>query len=73
VEAVEYQGTYVKVTLAGATGEEFIVNEPDSIYFAHRVEGGDTVLAEWKTDSVHILQSDRAAGGAAQPYAEAMG
>jgi len=72
VEAVEYQGTYVKVTLAGATGEEFIVNEPDSVFFANRVEMGDTVLAEWKPEHVHLLQPDRAEGSAAQPYADAV-
>jgi putative spermidine/putrescine transport system ATP-binding protein len=70
VEAVEYQGTYVKVTLAGATDEEFIINEPDALYFANRVEMGDQVIAEWNVDDVHLLQPDRAAGSAAQPYAE---
>jgi putative spermidine/putrescine transport system ATP-binding protein len=72
VEAVEYQGTYVRVTLVGATGEEFIVNEPDSVFFANRVESGDLVIAEWSPEHVHLLQPDRAAGGEAKPYAEAV-
>jgi putative spermidine/putrescine transport system ATP-binding protein len=73
VEAVEYQGTYVKVTLAGATDEEFIVNEPDSVFFANRCDAGDQVIAEWSVEHIHLLQPDRAEGGAAQPYAEAAG
>jgi putative spermidine/putrescine transport system ATP-binding protein len=71
VEVVEYQGAYVKVTLAGATNEEFIVNEPDAVFFKNRVGSGDPVIAEWSAAHVHLLQPDRASGGAAQPYAEA--
>jgi putative spermidine/putrescine transport system ATP-binding protein len=71
VEAVEYQGTYVKVTLTGATDEEFIVNEPEAVFFAHRVAAGDPVVAHWNVGDIHLLEQDRAAGGTAQPYAEA--
>ncbi len=73
VEAVEYQGAYVKVTLAGATDDEFIVNEPDAVFFANRVGSGDPVIAEWNAAHVHLLQPDRAEGASAQPYAEAEG
>jgi putative spermidine/putrescine transport system ATP-binding protein len=71
VEAVEYQGTYVKVTLSGATEGEFIVNEPEASYFADPVGPGDAVIAHWSPDHIHPLEPDRASGGAAQPYAEA--
>ena len=71
VEGVEYQGAFVKITLSGATEDEFIVNEPDASFFAHRVDIGDEVVAHWSVDNVHLLEPDRAAGGAAQPYAEA--
>jgi putative spermidine/putrescine transport system ATP-binding protein len=70
VEAVEYQGTFVKVTLADASGEEFLVNEPEAMFFANRVESGDLVVASWRTADVHLLEPDRAAGAAARPYAE---
>jgi putative spermidine/putrescine transport system ATP-binding protein len=70
VEAVEYQGTYVKVTLTGATDEEFIVNEPEAVFFANRVESGDRVIAHWSAADVHVLERDRAAGAAGRPYAE---
>ena len=71
VEAVEYQGTYVKVTIAGASGEEFIVNEPDSDYIHRPVEAGDPILATWEPVSARLLDADRVATGAAKPYAEA--
>jgi len=71
VEAVEYQGTFVKVTLSGASDEEFIVNESEAAYFAEPLQRGDEIAASWSADQVHLLELDRAAGGAAQPYAEA--
>ena len=71
VEAVEYQGTYVKVTLAGASGEEFIVNEPDGDFVQSPVEAGDPIVATWEPASARLLDADRAAAGGAQPYAEA--
>jgi hypothetical protein len=33
VRAIEYQGTWVKITLEGASGEEFVVNMPDTEFF----------------------------------------
>jgi putative spermidine/putrescine transport system ATP-binding protein len=71
VEAVEYQGTFVKVTLTDASEEEFIVHEPESSFFASPVSRGDRAIAYWAAEHVHPLEPDRAAGGAAQPYAEA--
>ncbi|MEK0082164.1 ABC transporter ATP-binding protein [Benzoatithermus flavus] len=72
VEAVEYQGTFVKVTLADASEEEFIVHEPEAAFFASPVSRGDHAIAYWSAEHVHPLEPDRAAGGAArQPYAEA--
>jgi putative spermidine/putrescine transport system ATP-binding protein len=73
VEGIEYQGTFVKITLAGATEGEFIVNEPDASYFAHPLALGDTATARWRAADVHLLEPDRADGGTAQPYAEAEG
>jgi putative spermidine/putrescine transport system ATP-binding protein len=71
VEAVEYQGTFVKVTLSGASAEEFIVHEPEAAFFAQPVGRGDRVLAYWPADQVRRLEADRASGGTAQPYADA--
>ncbi len=63
VEAVEYQGSFVKVTLATATGEEFLVNEPEAAFFASPVARGDRALASWQPDQVHLLEPDRAGAG----------
>ncbi|HEX6010682.1 MAG TPA: ABC transporter ATP-binding protein, partial [Geminicoccaceae bacterium] len=71
VEAVEYQGTFVKVTLGGASAEEFIVHEPEAAFFAHPVGRGDQAIASWSADQVRRLEPDRAPGDAVRPYAEA--
>jgi putative spermidine/putrescine transport system ATP-binding protein len=73
VEAVEYQGTHVKVTLGGATEGEFIANEAEGTFFADPLEIGDRLIAHWSARHLHLLEPDRAEGGAAQPYAEADG
>ncbi|MCP4309547.1 MAG: TOBE domain-containing protein, partial [bacterium] len=69
VQTVEYQGVYFKVTLDPVGGEEFIVIEPEATYFAHPIDTGDSVVASWRTDQVHLLEPDYAEGGN-QPYGE---
>jgi len=69
VETVEYQGLYFKVTLAKLAGEEFIAMEQEATFFAHPINAGDTTVASWQTDAVHLLEVDRGAGGI-QPYSE---
>jgi putative spermidine/putrescine transport system ATP-binding protein len=70
VDTVEYQGIYFKVTVSRVAGEEFIVIEQESAFFAHPVAPGDAIVASWRTEHVRPLEADRAAIGAAQPYAE---
>jgi putative spermidine/putrescine transport system ATP-binding protein len=53
VEATEYQGSYVKVTVD--TGAEFVANVADNVYDAEPVERGDAVLVKWDTADVHVL------------------
>jgi putative spermidine/putrescine transport system ATP-binding protein len=67
VRAIEYQGTWVKVTLEGATREDFVVNLPDTEFFADPVNPGDTVWAYWKPLDVHPLVGG--AGRTDRPYA----
>ena len=57
VRAVEYQGTYVKVTLdlPGADGEEFVAYMEDGAYFGDPVLPGQTVVGSWQVDQVHVL------------------
>ena len=66
VAAIEYQGTWLKITIEDACGEEFVVNVPDGIFFADPVSVGDPVLAQWDAEEVHFL-----AGGAKAPSATA--
>jgi putative spermidine/putrescine transport system ATP-binding protein len=67
VRAIEYQGTWVKVTLVDASGEDFVVNLPDSDFFADPVKSGDIVWARWKATDVHPLIGG--AGRSDRPYA----
>jgi putative spermidine/putrescine transport system ATP-binding protein len=67
VRAIEYQGTWVKVTLEGATSEDFVVNLSDTEFFADPVNPGDTVWAYWKPPDVHPLVGG--AGRTDRPYA----
>ena len=67
VRAIEYQGTWVKLTLEGARGEDFVVNLPDTEFFADTVNPGDSVRAYWKPLDVHPLVGG--AGRTDRPYA----
>ena len=67
VRAVEYQGGWVKVTIAGATPEDFVVNMLDDRFFADPLDPGDAVIAHWPAAEVHVLVHGTAA--AAAPYA----
>jgi len=62
VSALEYQGSWLKITIEDAGGEDFVVNEADSIFFATPVEVGDTVSASWAPEEVHYLSTAIAAG-----------
>ncbi len=66
VDATEYQGSYVKVTINTAGGV-FVANVSDRAYFAEPVDTGDKVVASWSTEDVHIL-SKVDTGVAGDPY-----
>ena len=55
VHAIEYQGSYVKVTIDLSSPEEFVANVPEDTYFADPMEIGDPVLAGWTPRNVHVL------------------
>ena len=57
VAAVEYQGTWLKITLEEACGEEFVANLPDSVFFADPLKVGDSALAQWNADQIHVLEA----------------
>jgi putative spermidine/putrescine transport system ATP-binding protein len=61
VHAIEYQGSYVKVTIDVPGSEQFVVYLADHIFFATPLDIGDPVLARWATEDVHLLTGDSAA------------
>ena len=66
VAGIEYQGTWLKITLEDACSEEFVVNLPDSLFFADPLTIGAPVLAQWNKEHVHFLASgSRPSRGAA--------
>ncbi len=56
VAGLEYQGTWLKVTIEGACSEEFVVNMPDEIFFADPLTIGDPVVARWTAERIHFLE-----------------
>jgi putative spermidine/putrescine transport system ATP-binding protein len=64
VSAMEYQGSWLKITIENASSEDFVVNESDSRFFAHPVAIGDAVSASWRPEEVHFLTTgeERVAG-----------
>jgi putative spermidine/putrescine transport system ATP-binding protein len=67
VQAIEYQGSYVKVTIHRSGHEDVIAHVPDRGFFPMQVQMGDRVVARWSVADVHIL---RAVG--ARPYDQAL-
>jgi putative spermidine/putrescine transport system ATP-binding protein len=73
VYAIEYQGTFVKVTLHTAFGEEFVANVADAEFFQNPVDSGQQVAVRWSADEVHLLTADlgREVSAAVGPYQQA--
>jgi putative spermidine/putrescine transport system ATP-binding protein len=68
VRGTEYQGSWVKLTLEGVGAEDFVINLPDSEFFAKPAKTGDTVHARWAASEVHVLAGG--AGRSDRPYAK---
>ncbi|MBV8871090.1 MAG: ABC transporter ATP-binding protein [Acetobacteraceae bacterium] len=67
VEATEYQGSYIKVTINAGLPHAFVANVSDVAYAVDRVVVGDAVLASWQPEHVHVL-SKPDLGDAGLPY-----
>jgi putative spermidine/putrescine transport system ATP-binding protein len=61
VHTLEYQGSYVKVTLEVPGGEEFVAHVLDQDFFRDPLEIGDRVLARWSATHMHLLDGKGAA------------
>jgi putative spermidine/putrescine transport system ATP-binding protein len=68
VRAIEYQGSWVKLTLEGVSAEDFVINLSDSEFFAKPVKAGEIVHARWRAADVHVLEGG--AGRSDRPYAK---
>jgi putative spermidine/putrescine transport system ATP-binding protein len=68
VRAVEYQGTYVKVTLtlpgAQSSGDDFVAYVEEGAYFRDPLLPGQEVVASWRLDEIHVLTDGTGAGSA---------
>ncbi len=64
VAGIEYQGTWLKVSIEDAGAEGFVANVPDSEFFADPLTIGDPVIARWEAEQLHYLvaTSGRPAG-----------
>jgi putative spermidine/putrescine transport system ATP-binding protein len=69
VHAIEYQGSYVKVTIQRPAGEEFVANIFDEDFFGDALDIGDRVLARWSARDVLILEGTHDAGEASMSEA----
>jgi putative spermidine/putrescine transport system ATP-binding protein len=56
VHTLENQGSYVKVTLDLADGEEFVAHMLDESFFAHPLDIGERVVARWSASDVRLLE-----------------
>jgi putative spermidine/putrescine transport system ATP-binding protein len=72
VHTLENQGSYVKVTLESADGEEFVANILDEHFFADPIDIGDQVIARWSASEIKLL-NDGAGARVAQPALAAAG
>ena len=73
VQAIEYQGSYVKVTIHRPGPEDLIAHLSDRAFFPMQVNMGDCVVARWSVDDVHLLHAQCEPGDdgavSARPYA----
>jgi len=58
VHAIEYQGSYVKVTIDVLESEQVVAHLADHAFLATPLDIGDAVLARWATEDVYLLTGD---------------
>ena len=70
VDAIEYQGSFVKVTIKDVSDNEFIVHDAEAAFFANPVKRGEKVCAAWASDESRLLEKDYAASSNAAVFGE---
>jgi putative spermidine/putrescine transport system ATP-binding protein len=58
VQAMEYQGSYVKLTMHRSGHEDMIAHLSDRVFFAMQVKMGDRVVGRWSVEDVHLLSAE---------------
>lgn len=71
VDAIEYQGSFVKISLTGVGPGEFVVHDPEVEFFKDPIARGDTVRATWAAEDSRLLEPDYAAASDAVVFGEA--
>ena len=71
VHTLENQGSYVKVTLDLADGEEFVAHVLDDSFFGQPLDIGERVVARWSASDVKLLD-DGPIAHEAMPASSAM-
>jgi hypothetical protein len=59
VQAIEYQGSYVKVTIQRPGHEDVVAHLADSAFFTECLNIGDRVVAQWAAEDVHLLETEQ--------------
>jgi putative spermidine/putrescine transport system ATP-binding protein len=59
VQAIEYQGAYVKVTIQRPEHEDCVAYVADSDFFTQHLDIGDRVVARWAAEDVHLLETEQ--------------
>lgn len=63
VTDLEYQGTFVKVSLDLPGHQDFIINLPDDLFFENPLDVGQEITAHWKSErNFRLLGSNDSAG-----------
>jgi putative spermidine/putrescine transport system ATP-binding protein len=57
VRAIEYQGSWVKVTLSVGDGAKLVAHVSEGFFFADPLVDGDAIAATWAIADAHILRA----------------
>lgn len=67
VTYLEYQGTFVKVSIETPERDDFVVNLSDEVFFERPLEVGQIVTASWKSEqNFQLLGSNNSTGNPAE-------
>jgi len=67
VTYLEYQGTFVKVSIETFDRDDFVVNLADDVFYDNPLEVGQTVTASWKSEqNFQLLGTNNSTGNPAE-------